>query len=266
MNAHLLIIDPQVDFCDPTGSLFVPGADEDMVRLAELIKRLGKKITQIHTTLDSHRSIDVAHPIFWMDSNGNHPNPFTLINEEDVVNGTWTTTNPGMRQRGIDYVKSLKANNRYVLCIWPPHCIIGSRGHSITPCVSDALIEWENNNFKMVDYVTKGSNMFTEHYSAVKADVEDPSDASTLTNTRLVNILEAADIIPISGEALDYCVRNTVTDIADMFGDDNIKKLCLLTDTCSSVNAPGLEFLGPDFVKDMKAKGMQISTSVDFLA
>lgn len=33
-KVHLLIIDPQQDFCSPTGVLFVQGADEDMnVRL-----------------------------------------------------------------------------------------------------------------------------------------------------------------------------------------------------------------------------------------
>jgi len=36
MNVHLLIIDPQNDFSNPQGSLFVPGADDDMKRLATM--------------------------------------------------------------------------------------------------------------------------------------------------------------------------------------------------------------------------------------
>jgi len=41
----LLIIDPQVDFCDPSGALYVPGAEKDMERLSEMVKRFGKQKT-----------------------------------------------------------------------------------------------------------------------------------------------------------------------------------------------------------------------------
>jgi nicotinamidase-related amidase len=40
---HLLIIDPQRDFCDPNGTLAVPGADADMKRLSDMINRIGDK-------------------------------------------------------------------------------------------------------------------------------------------------------------------------------------------------------------------------------
>ena len=54
VNVQLLIIDPQVDFCDPNGSLFVPGSTEDIDRLSLMVKRLKNKISDIHVTLDSH--------------------------------------------------------------------------------------------------------------------------------------------------------------------------------------------------------------------
>ncbi len=68
MDLRLLIIDPQNDFCDKRGSLFVPGADKDMVHLARMIKRLKDKISDIHVTLDTHHYVDIAHPGFWVDS------------------------------------------------------------------------------------------------------------------------------------------------------------------------------------------------------
>ena len=43
MDVRLIGIDWQNDFCDPKGSLFVPGADEDTIRCATMVKRLGKK-------------------------------------------------------------------------------------------------------------------------------------------------------------------------------------------------------------------------------
>lgn len=264
MKVELLLIDPQNDFCDPNGALFVPGADEDAQRVATMVTRLIDKLDDIHVTLDSHRTVDVAHSIFWVNSRGQHPDPFTLISAADVRNGVWRTTNPGMQKRGLEYVETLEKNQRYILCIWPDHCIIGTNGHAVYPALSQALIEWEKKNFGLVDYVTKGSNPFTEHYSAVQADVPDPEDENTQLNTALLDILAESDMVAIAGEALSHCVANTVKDIANNFGDDNIKKLVLLEDTCS--NVPGFENLGEDFVKEMKARGMQVSTSVDFLA
>ena len=60
---HLLIIDPQNDFCDlpaeslPSGfapSLPVTGAHQDMLRVAQLIRDGGAGLTQISVTLDAH--------------------------------------------------------------------------------------------------------------------------------------------------------------------------------------------------------------------
>ena len=287
MKVHLFIIDPQIDFCDPgtlikdkkgrtvldsdgnemktpQGALCVAGADKDMERLATMINRLTNKISDIHVTLDSHRTVDVAHPIFWINSKGEHPGPFTVISESDVANGVWMTTNPQWRKRGLEYVKSLAANKRYALCIWPPHCRIGTRGHGIMPCVSDALLRWEEERFGVVNFVTKGSNIFTEHYSAVKADVPDPADSTTQLNAELVDTLAQADIIPVAGEALSHCVASTIGDVADNFGEDNIKKFVLLEDCCSNVG--GFENLGKDFVARMTKRGMKIAKSTTFMA
>lgn len=259
MKLHIITIDPQNDFCDPKGSLYVGGADKDMQRLAAMITRLGDRIEDIHVTLDTHHLVDIAHPIFWMDSNGNHPNPFTIISLDDVMGGKWTTTKPVFMPRAVDYVKQLAKNGRYPLCIWPPHCLIGSWGHNVVPELWKVLKEWEDKNFGMVDYVTKGSNFWTEHYSAVQADVPDPQDPGTMLNTTLIETLKEADVIAITGEALSHCVANTIRDIANNFGEENIKKFVLLED-CSS-NVTGFDQFGVDFVKEMKKRGMEISTS-----
>ncbi|HAJ93429.1 MAG TPA: hypothetical protein DCM41_00915 [Synergistaceae bacterium] len=258
---EFLIVDPQNDFCDPKGALYVPGAREDSIRLADTIKRLRDKISHISVTLDTHRLIDIAHPIFWMNTEGRHPDPYTLIRKEDLKKGLWHTTVPDHMERAVRYVEELGKNNRYVLCIWPPHCLIGSWGHGVTKPVYDALLEWEN-NFSLVDYTLKGLNMWTEHYSALKADVEDPEDPATGLNKKLIKRLHEADIIAISGQALSHCVANSVRDLADNSKEEDIKKLVLLTDTTSSVK--GFEKLGEDFVREMTVRGMQVSTSDDF--
>jgi len=263
LKVHLVIIDPQFDFCSPQGSLFVKGADADVKRLAAMIDRLGGKLDDIHVTLDSHHYIDIAHPSFWVDGNGKHPAPFTIISVLDVESGKYTTTNPAFLPRALEYVRALAKNGRYPLCIWPPHCLIGSTGYQVDGDLFQSLVKWEENCFAMVNYVTKGSNFWTEHYSAGMADVPDPTDPGTMLNTAFIGTLQESDIIALSGEARSHCLANTVTDIANNFWEDNIKKFVLLEDCTSDVG--GFEYMGKEFVKAMMARGMKISNSKDFL-
>ena len=267
-KVHLITIDPQNDFCvktgpgGETGTLVVPGADADMDRLGKFIEKNLKRIDEINCTVDSHQVIHIAHPRFWVDSKGNRPGPFTTITDDDVRNGVWRSFNPQWQKRAQDYVDSLKANGRYQLMVWPVHCVIGSWGHSIVPVVQKALYKWEDENFARVNYVAKGSNLFTEHYSGLVADVPDPKDPSTKINTALLETLKEADEILITGEALSHCVANTITDIATQFGNDNIKKFSFLEDTSS--NVPNCEVMGQTFVKKMVAAGMRVTNTRDW--
>jgi nicotinamidase-related amidase len=265
MKVHLLTIDTQNDFCDPTGALFVKGADQDTKRLTALVNRLGRKIDAATLTLDSHHAFHIAHPCAWRNDRNDHPNPFSIISEDDVVKGVWKASLPGLQKWQREYVQKLAQNKRYPLCVWPYHCLIGGWGASLVPEFFDAIKNWELSNLRIANKVTKGSNIKTEHYSAVCADVPDPSDPHTQLNVALIDSLKDFDDILISGQALDFCVRNTIVDIANNFGDDNVKKFVLLEDCCSSVNVPGLEHLGSDFVKEMTARGMRVTTSKDYL-
>ncbi len=153
-RTDLMIIDPQVSFCDPNkGELYVPGAEKDMERAAALIKKLGSKIKKIHVTLDCHHLYDISHPKFWRNSEGKTPDPFTIISNEDVVNGIWfpifqklprqdpdTKNNIEARKYVKWYTQKLEESGRYPLCIWPPHCLIASEGNNIFPVLFDALI------------------------------------------------------------------------------------------------------------------------------
>lgn len=67
----------------------------------------------------------------------------------------------------------------------------------ITASIGTALREWQD-QFAMIDFVTKGSNPFTEHYSVVRADVVDPNDPSTDINTSFIRRLQEADNILVA--------------------------------------------------------------------
>lgn len=266
LNVHLLIIDPQNDFCDPDrGALFVPGADADMGRLATLVSALSGSISDVHVTLDSHHPVDIAHPCFWKNSAGQNPAPFTVITVADMVKSTWTTTLPMARDRALAYLRALESSGRYPHVVWPEHCLIGSHGHNVVPTLFRALCAWERDRFGVVDYVTKGSNLWTEHFSAVQAEVPDPMDPDTQINVRLIQTLEEADLVLLAGEAGSHCLANTARDIAAQFADpDCTRKLCLLTDCTSPV--AGFEGLQDAFIHDLKAKGMQTATSRDIIS
>jgi len=265
LRVHLVVIDPQNDFCTPNGSLFVQGADQDMARLALMVKRLGKKLDDIHITMDSHRKVDISHPMWFKDGSGKHPSPFTVITADDMDAGRWTTTQPSAYTRTLKYLRALKTGGRYPHVIWPEHCLIGDEGHNVHKDVAEAVHEWEQTRYAMADFVTKGSNPWTEHFSAVQAEVPDPTDPSTQVNTGFIQTLEQADMILLAGEALSHCLANSVRDTAKNFSDPRfVEKMVLLTDASSNVT--GFEQYGADFLRDLTAMGMKISTSTTVLA
>ena len=263
MRLEFLIVDPQNDFSDaPGAALPVAGAGADAERLARLLDRLRDRIDDIHVTLDTHQLLDIAHPVFWVDGAGRRPTPFTQISVADVENGVWRAFDGHSQRRALAYVRALRDNGRYQLTIWPPHCLVGTWGHNVAPVVAEALRAWEEARFARVDYVTKGHNPWTEHYSAVQADVPDPTDPGTQINRRLIQTLENADLVALSGQALSHCVANTVRDIADCFAEENMHKLVLVEDTSSPV--PGFEALARQFLVDMRKRGMRTAKAADF--
>ncbi|PKN56666.1 MAG: hypothetical protein CVU56_14920 [Deltaproteobacteria bacterium HGW-Deltaproteobacteria-14] len=260
---HLVVIDPQNDFCRPDGALSVPGADRDMDRLALLVHRMKAKLADIHVTLDSHRKVDISHPVWFRDRDGNTPPPFTRVTASDLRDGVWTPALPSTHARTLAYLDDLAATGRYPHTIWPEHCLIGGEGHNVVPDLFEALNEWSE-RFALVDFITKGSNPFTEHFSALQAEVPDPSDPGTQLNAGLLTTLEEADVILLAGEAGSHCLANTVRDIAGAFSDPSyVRKMVLLTDATSPV--PGFEAYQDAFIRDMTRAGMQLSTTQDVL-
>lgn len=268
---HLLIIDPQNDFCDlpvsylPTvegvvtsPALPVAGAHADMLRVANLIRQGGAGLTGISVTLDSHQLVDIAHPPFWQKSDGSAVQPFTQILAKEVRDGIYSPRRPEFRERALAYLEALENNGRYIHMVWPVHCQIGTWGNNIHEDVRKAYNQWEFENTRIVNKIIKGTNPWTEHYSAIQAEVPDQDDESTWINEELLTLLKQADTILISGEASSHCVKATTEHIVQNFGAD-AKKLKLIVDCMSPVS--GFEAQHNEFIKTMQAKGVQISQS-----
>lgn len=266
-NIQLVMIDFQYDFCDPNGRLYVPGAEKDAVRLAHFIDKAGIELDDIHPTLDSHQRLHIAHPEFVVNQVGNHPDPFTVIGYANAKLGLYRCAFPGIQDYWLSYVKALEENGRYPYCIWPPHCLIGTRGHALMPEINEALIGdngWAVRTGSTVSYLTKGSSFKTEHYSAVRADVPDDDDPSTQLNMGFIEPLETADMLIWAGQAGSHCVPNTYRDVAEEFGGSyDFSKWVLLEDCQSPVM--GFEKLQAGAMTEMSAKGMRIMTSTEML-
>ena len=264
MKKELLIIDPQEDFCNPEfGSLYVNGADKDMSRLADMIIRNVLDIDDINITMDSHHDLDVAHPIFWIDQDGNNPNPFTIISYQDVKNRKWIPSIYYLYERMLAYTKELEDNMRLPLCIWPPHCIIGSKGYGVYSHLLSATRYWEKSRLGVVNFIPKGSNVFTENYSAVRAEVVDPKDPSTKPNFFFEDLLKRVNKLYVAGEAGSHCVTSTLRDIYEiLINKEDFKKVIWIEDAISPVK--GFENLQEDGMKELIEKGMQVSKTTKF--
>lgn len=260
-KTHLLIMDPQYDFCDYEGSLYVDGAENDMKRLAELINS-SDKIDSITVSLDTHTYHQIFYPTFWIEDNGNHPQPFTTITIDDIKSGKYRAKNDEDQLDAVRYIASLESTGRYKLTIWPYHCIVGSLGYTIDVNVYDALAKFQLDRSRDVYYYSKGSNIFTEHYSIVRAEVEDKNDLSTQVNYDLLDRLASYGSILIAGEALSHCVINTLIDIASS-NIVSMNNVILLTDTTSIIN--GFEDITAKLLGKLKDQGMKSITTAEFL-
>jgi len=255
MKRHLLLIDPQNDFCDiPGAALPVTGADADMKRLAARIREQGQDFDAITVTLDSHQRLDIAHPGFWRTASGADVAPFTPITAAQIRSGEFRPRDGAALPRAQAYADTLEAQGRYTLMVWPVHCEIGSWGHNVHAELNAALVEWQLKQQRNVAFVIKGSNPWTEHYSALQAEVPSSDDEGTQLNRALIAKLDAADEIWIAGEASSHCVKATVEHLAAHVAP---AKLRLLTDCMSPVT--GFEAQAAAFIADMRERGAQAS-------
>jgi nicotinamidase/pyrazinamidase len=275
---HLLVIDPQNDFCDlpeawrPLNPLSggplapalpVPGAHADLQRVAGLIHAGGAGLADITVTLDSHHRVDIAHPTFWMQADGAAVAPFTPITAVQVRAGAFRPREATALPRTLAYLDELESRGRYTLMVWPVHCEIGTWGHAVHAGLQAAYAAWETAQLTQVAKITKGQNPWTEHYSALLAEVPDADDEATQLNDALLQRLSGADRILVAGEAGSHCVRATVSDLAEQLGTEGTRRITLLTDAMSPV--AGFEAQQQAFLADMQSRGATLATTAEVL-
>lgn len=257
MKNALFIIDAQNDFCLPTGSLSVPGAMDDMKRLSDFLKKNKRFIKNVSLTMDAHYVLDISHPSFWQDKNGNFPQPFTVITSKDVDNGVWTPRY--MPQKAIKYIHDLEAKGEFPHVIWTEHCIMGTEGAAFVNILMDAVKEWQKDSLQFYNVFTKGTNPLTENFGIFEASVPIADDPSTQMNQNLIKALNMYDNIFFAGEAKSHCVATTLKQAMQF--PDLAKKFIIMEDCMS--NVPTFEHLADSIYDQARNMGIQFMKSVD---
>jgi len=244
----LVIIDPQNDFHEG-GKLPIAGANADCEKINNLVRT--KRFDNIIVTLDTHQYVDISHQCWWVDKDGKHPDPMTVITPEDVASGKWTTARKSDLAWSTKYVKQLTANKRFQHIIWPYHCIVGTEGHGVKASLCDELRDWSLKNRRLVTYMWKGTNPKAEMYSAFKADVEVPGAPETSLNKHILDRMYGYDNVFMCGEARSHCVRYSFDDMVEYFKTKSGKKpTCILLSDCAT-DITGFEEATQTWMKDL---------------
>jgi nicotinamidase/pyrazinamidase len=238
----LLIIDMQVDFCHEGGTLFVPGAPDDVRRLIEFIYSNAERISHIACSLDSHYPFQIFHPAWWVDADGKHPPPFTIISAEDVEEGKWRPLFKA--DWSVQYVNRLQQDAKKQLTIWPYHVPIGAVGNALDPELWSAVFWHSIARRSQPTWWTKGSIPQTEHYSILKPEIEVPEEPQGRLSTEFIEVLADYNYLVIAGEAESHCVLETAEDLVRVFCDRprQLKKILILKDCTSPVVHPEVDF------------------------
>lgn len=257
----LLAIDVQNTFCIPDYELFVGGrsgmgAVEDNIRLCQFIYHYLEQITEIALTMDTHRAVQIFHPVFWVNAAGQHPAALTMIALEDVEQGRWQA-NPAvapslgqphadrLQDYALHYVRQLNRDGKYPLTIWPYHSMLGGIGHAIVSAVEEACFFHNIARDSQTHFELKGNNPLTENYSVLSPEVLQDQQQQPIAqkNSVFLQKLLSFDAVLIAGQAKSHCVAWTIADLlSDIQATDPTlaQKVYLLEDCASPVVVPGV--------------------------
>lgn len=257
----LLCIDVQKDFIEG-GALAVPGSVGDVERTTRFIYNNMKGITRIMCSLDTHIAQQIFHPCWWIDQNGDHPNPYTVITYNDLNEGKWRPLINAKESQ--NYLRGLEkaGDGKKQLCIWPYHCIEGTPGHGL-----------ENEFAKMVYFhsvvrkcknpmIRKGDDPLSEMYGIIKPEFSE----NNFVNTPVLKAMEQYDEIYVVGEAASHCLLESVRQIAEQFANrpEITQKITILEDCTSPIG--GYEAETKKTFDDFKMSyGIKFAKSTDIM-
>jgi nicotinamidase-related amidase len=284
----VLAIDLQVDFTNTDGNLYVGGRSgrgsvDDNDRICRMGYELLPRISKWFPTMDTHTKGQIFLTYFWVDDQGNHPAPGTIITEDDVKSGRWKP-NPAicndinapymwLQKYCQHYTKTLGTAGKYALMIWPYHTMLGESGHALNPSFFEMVFFHSVARKVETGFEIKGGKTLTENYSVMRPEVTESHDGIIIgeLNVRFFEHVLEYDKIWVLGQAGSHCLAWTAQDILELImGKDPAlaKKVSIVTDCTSSVVIPGVvdftDMMNDTFAKFQQA-GMNLTTTKELL-
>lgn len=251
-------IDFQNDFME-NGSLAVPNSHKDIANVTRFIYDNLEKITTIAVSIDTHEPLQIFHPSWWVDENGKHPEPLTIITAKEAESGRWTPVQK--YDESLEYVRNLEKLGKKQLCIWTYHCIQGTSGAALENQFSNIIHFHAAARKSEIQKIVKGLDPLSEMYGIIKAEY----DRNDYCNHWFLDSLEDYDKIIVAGEAKSHCVLESVKQIAEHYADQKemTSKIFLLEDCMSPI--PGYEEnTNEEFNRLQKHYGVNIVRSDSF--
>ncbi len=232
----LLVIDMQNDFME-NGSLPVKGSHKDAENISTFIYNNIDKIHRIAVSLDTHNPLQIFHPCWWIDKDGNNPTPYTTITLADLDLGKWSPITELIKSR--TYVEKLEQNAKKTLMVWPYHCLQGTYGGALENQLSNMIYFYSIAKKSVIKRIVKGFDPLTEMYGIIRAEY----DEKNYINMDFLNECESYDKIFIAGEAADFCVFESVKQIVQHFSNNLkvLKKINILSDCMSAVTGKSID-------------------------
>lgn len=250
----LLLIDAQNDFMQDIGSLGVNGSKGDIQRITDFMYRNNHAITRVMCTQDVHFYAQIFHPCWWVDRDGNNPDPYQFVTYDEYKEGLWAPVY-GAIEKSKDYLEHMGK-----IQVWPYHCLEGSFGGQIEGELSKMIYFWSVTRKVRPIIVPKGNNPYSEMFGVIKAEY----DPTNYMNHAVLKAIETYDEIYVAGEAGSHCLPISVQQIIDHFaGRPEITSKFTILEDCTSpvVNC---EKIQQDFFNNFNNKyGIRIAKAAD---
>ena len=201
---------------------------DDNRRLCEFLYRNLGAITQIVPTLDTHRAMQIFHPIWLVDADGRHPAPYTLVTATTSSGAAGASIPAAVESTGFeaDY-----AERQLV------HYTRARRGRQVQPDdlavpraarrIGHALVRGRGGDLLPHDRALQPAGLRGQGREPADRALLDPRpgghggpDGEPIAgeNDALIEELLQFDAVIVAGQAKSHCVAWTIDDLLE--GDD----------------------------------------------
>lgn len=220
MIKHLVIVDPQNDFCREDGALSVPNAMADIDRLIGGLSEWSDLKT-LTVTMDWHSPNHCGHLGFWgpIAKDLKPFEQYDFVQLRELFKNYEKDLPSSVGTRISKFLSLMKSDQKHT--IWPRHCIAGTFGSMIEPSLAEAIDRYlARNPDTEYNVLTKGNNIYYEEYSwfgRVSRGMTTISGAKPGMPVWLHNrTIGKDDVVHVVGQALTHCVCSSAKDLNDL--------------------------------------------------